>query len=59
MLLTKKDAFLKNKENKTNFIALLMKKMEEQNIKTARAIGDADMLICNTGIEIYGQPTYW
>jgi hypothetical protein len=50
-LKSKKDHFLANSANKQNFIDMLSKKLQENNVKTLNAVDDADVLIALTGVE--------
>ena len=50
-LVSKKEQFLANAENKQCFINLLMEKMNENGVKTLSADGDADILIAKTAVK--------
>ena len=47
----KKDCFLANQHNKESFISLLMLSMNDDDIQTCRAKGDADVLIVAKAIQ--------
>ena len=49
---TKKDVFLKNIDNKINFIDLLMESFKQHEIPVKQAISDADFLIVQTAVEL-------
>jgi 5'-3' exonuclease len=49
-LSVKKEEFLRNKENKQQFIDILGKKLEESHCEVLHASGDADLLIATTAV---------
>ncbi len=51
-LMSKKEHFLANCDNKQQFIDLLKVKLNEHRIKTASADGDADTMIAKTGVQL-------
>ena len=65
-LFVKKDEFLKHKENKQMWIAILGEKLEQCDIQVISASGDANLLIAKTAVEatsksdtvIVGDDTY-
>ena len=50
-LKSKKDHFLANDKNKQRFINMLSKRLTDCVVKTIHAVGDADLLICQTAVD--------